>query len=86
MQLFADLPQDCIGGVDDLNRDNKSAFKLAVEQNKLVCALSLMVAGADANKALRIAIEVGCYSHNTQQCRLDPSMIAQYGEYKFSMP
>ena len=59
MQLFTDLPEDYVSGaVDRLNGDKKSAFKLALEQNKLVGAVGLLIAGADPNEALRVAIEV----------------------------
>jgi hypothetical protein len=59
LQLFCDLDKRFLGdSLDAENKDGKTPFQVAVDNNKLVCAMGLLVAGVNPDYALRLAIEV----------------------------
>jgi calcium-independent phospholipase A2 len=57
-KMFYVVDEACFGdSLDAVNSEGQTPFQIAGNAGKLVCALGLLVAGADANLALRVAIE-----------------------------
>jgi hypothetical protein len=57
-KMFYEVDEACFGdSLNAVDNEGQTPFQVAVNANKMVCALGLLVAGADANQALRVAIE-----------------------------
>ena len=53
------MDQQYVGNnLNIVNKEGKTPFQLAVQSKKQECALRLLMAGANADGALRVAIEV----------------------------